>query len=61
MRERRNDLRPVIVNENIKGYLLHIGQAGNFESGIDQVALIEEENGRVSQWNAWNMKFDDIE
>ena len=65
MRKSRNGLRPVLVKsdlgEVIKGYLLKIGQEGSIEDGINQVALIEEENGFVSQWNAYNIKFDDIE
>jgi len=60
MRERRNDLKPVTANGNM-GYLLHIGLAGNIESGIDQVALVEHEDGTVHQYNAWSIKFDDVE
>ena len=61
MREKRNNLRPVTVNGKVKGYLLHIGLAGNIEGGIDQVVLVEEENGKVNQYNAWDIEFDDVE
>lgn len=64
MREKRNGLRPVTAiqyTKELKGYFHCFGQEGNLEDGIGMYATIELENGTVTQVDAYQMKFDDVE
>lgn len=63
-RKSRNGFRPVTVWEHgelIQGYLICFNQEGNLEDGIGLFAAVELENGQVSQYDAYHVKFDDIE
>jgi hypothetical protein len=63
MREKRNDLRPVLISwngENVKGYFHCFCQVGNVEEGIEQYALVELEDGTVIQPFAHGIKFEDV-
>ena len=67
-REPRNGLRPVSIakymvpkEEWVKGYLHKFTTEGNMENGIESFAIIELENGEVTQADAYNIKFDDVE
>jgi hypothetical protein len=64
MRDKRNGLRPVTAKrykEELKGYFHCFGQEGNLEEGVGTYATIELEDGTVTQVDAYNMKFDDVE
>lgn len=64
MRNPRNGLRPVTAKQyskELKGYLICFNQEGNLEDGIGLYAAIELEDGKVTQVDAYNVKFDDVE
>lgn len=63
MREKRNGLRPITAtryNESLIGYFHCFGQEGSLEEGIYTYAVIELEDGTVTQVDAYQMKFDDV-
>jgi hypothetical protein len=64
MREKRNGLRPITAiryKDELKGYFHCFGQEGSLEEGIYTYATIELENGTITQVDAYQMKFDDVE
>jgi hypothetical protein len=64
VREKRNGLRPVTAkryNDILKGYFHCFGQEGSLEEGIGMYATIELEDGTITQVDAYQLKFDDVE
>jgi hypothetical protein len=64
MLEKRNGLRPITAkryNDILKGYFHCFGQEGSLEEGIGMYAIIELEDGTVTQVDAYQLKFDDAE
>lgn len=64
MREPRNGLRPVsttLYGVDFEGYFHGFSQEGSLEDGIGTYATVELEDGRVMQFDAFKIKFDDIE
>ena len=63
-REPRNGLRPVTVKkmyqEPFTGYFHTFVSEGSNEDGIGAYAIIELENGKVDQADAYSIKFDDV-
>lgn len=64
MRESRHGLRPVTAlqyKKELKGYLICFNQEGSLEDGIGLYAAIELEDGSVTQVDAYNVKFEDVQ
>lgn len=62
-RDSRNGLRPVTVKtgkKEIQGYLINFNQEGGLEDGIGLFAAVELEDGYVAQYDAYQIKFDDV-
>lgn len=63
MKESRNGLRPVTIKEQGVehiGYLINFNQEGNLQDGIGLFAAVELETGEVYQFNAYNVRYDDV-
>lgn len=68
MRQSRNGLRPVTIAKYMvdeskweKGYLHKFVTEGSMDGGIDSYAIVELENGTVTQGDAYRIRFDDVE
>lgn len=67
MRESRNGLRPVSIKsrtdnyKKVEGYLVTTHLEGDMENGLELMAMIELEDGGVTQYSAYDIEFDDIE
>ncbi|APQ78686.1 hypothetical protein [Clostridium botulinum] len=69
MREKRNGLRPIILKigdgrgnmvEHKKGYFHCFVTTGTQEEELYATAIVEMEDGTVSEWGAVDIQFDDI-
>lgn len=70
MRESRNGLRPVTLKigdgrgkivDYKQGYFHCFVTTGNQENGLYATAIIEMEDGNIKEWEAIEVKFDDVE
>ncbi|ASV67595.1 hypothetical protein [Cytobacillus kochii] len=63
MQVARELLRPVtakLYNQEIKGYFHGFVQEGSLEDGIGAFAIIEKEDGSITQVDAYTVKFEDV-
>lgn len=63
MQVARELLRPVtakLYNKEFKGYFHGFVSEGNLEDGIGAYAIIEKEDGSITQVDAYTVKFEDV-